>query len=720
MAPERSAGEQAEIYYKSIDQVSTVDGRDAIFTRELAPFLSEGAFHRYRAIVEVEALIALSESDFPGGPQIDETVKSEIRGFYSPDLFDPRIVMQYDHIGRLKPGETEESRKKPLEHDVKAVELYLGELFDTSGHGELIEWIHFAVTSEDINNIALNLMLRDAVNKSWLPQAISIMDKLADLAQEHADTPVLGRTHLQPASPTTYGKRFATHLANIMEITNDISEVRLAAKFSGPVGNDNSMTTLAPDFNYQAFAKKFVEGFGFNYLETTGQTNNHVAIVDLFQQIKLVNTTVANISDNIRLGILLGEIVQKPREGHIGSSVMPHKVNPWRLETGEETLNSSSRQIDGLADGLIKTQLERDSGDHAWERSYGEMLGKSLAGLSYIVEDLGVISVDNIKTEVELENHYEVLAEPLQIAGRMEGDADSYMKIKEATRGQQLNLEAYQDLVLASIRDTERQAVLLNLTPTTYVGRAPEIARETAEKYRQFRTTIERGILDDSHAVDAVLFDFDNTLNFGDKDELMARLTEIALQMGLEFSPEEIIEIGSRSDWREMKQIMAGMQATKNPDLPITTEEIEAVNKVVSGTLDHYFYMQEGTIEMLEALKSSGKKLGLVTTRGSNSLPRLLEQRHKIDKYFDVIVDRDKTDRRKPHPEPIAKALEDLGIKASNRVLFVGDNQNDDIIAGMALGLRTALITTDENDRYGAIPTYRLNGLKDLQRKFGR
>ncbi len=720
MSAEKDLRAREEIYTRSLDQVSTVDGRDAPFTREIAPILSEGAFHRYRAIIEVEALIALSESDFPGKPEIDEMTKSNLRGLTSPDVFDPKIVTEYDHIGRLKDGQEEEQRKYPTEHDVKSVELYLGELFDASGNGHLKEWIHFAVTSEDINNVALNLMFRDAINEAWLPQAVGIMDRLALLAEEHKDTPVLGRTHYQAASPTTYGKRFSEHLEKMMKEVEEMGKVRLGAKFSGAVGNNNAISVLAPDFDYRAFSRDFVERFGFTYLETTNQTNNHIDIVDFLHQIKTMNTIAVSLAENVGLYILQDHVFLAPRPGQIGSSVMAHKApNPWRFETGRGTLDKSSNLINGAADGLIKTDLERDSHDHAWERGYGEMLGMSLAGLAYIADDLAQVRIDTEITEAELERHYEIFAEAIQLALRMEGNPGSYMQIKDATQGKRLNRTQYQDLVMSTIQDPEKRQALLTLRPRDYVGDAPKNAQEAAIRYRELRQKVERGILDDAHAIDAVLFDFDNTLQFGDKEELAARMKEISLRMGLFFSDEEIIEIGNRSDWKEMVKIMARMHSEKSSENPITEEEIEAVNKEVSGTLDHYFTLSEDTVEMLETLKKSGKKMGIVTTRRINSLMRSLK-RYDIEKYFDVIITRDNVDRRKPHPEPIAKALELLGIAASDRVLYVGDKQEDDIIAGNALGLKTALITEEEIDPYGAKPTYKLKRLRDITNRFGR
>lgn len=708
---EANLSDQRGVIMDSLPRVSTVDGRDATYTHELAPFLSEEALHRYRAVVEIEALIAISESEFPSAPYIDDGTKLLLRGAVSDSSFDPKPVAEYDHLGR--------NGIKPLEHDVKAVELYLDELLEERGLSHLKEWVHFAATSEDINNIAMNLMLRDAINLAWLPSVLSIMDRLAELSEEHSDTPVLGRTHLMPATPTTYGKRFSHYLNNMAEVMKNMSRIRLSAKFSGPVGNYNSVTTLAPEFDYEEFARRFVERFGFEFSENANQRNSHISIAELLGQIKIMNTVVTDLSENIRLGLLLGELIQDPREGQAGSSVMPHKVNPWRAESAEGNLERSSSEIDGATDGLIKSQLERDSSDHPWERGYGDMLGKSLIGLKYLDADLGVISVNTELARTELDRHFEVLAEPLQIAGRMEGDPESYMRIKEATRGKQLNQAEYQTLVEAYIQDPDLKQRLLDLTPSTYLGKAPDIARRTVTRYQEFRTKIERGILDDAKAVDAVLFDLDGTLQVGDKDELIARLCEITSRMGLGFNSDEITEFANRSDWRDMRKLMVDAYNKLHLDALISENEFQSVNMEVSGTLDHKFRLAEGAKETLEALIASGKRLGLVTTRGSNSLMRLLRM-HGIDGFFDVIINRDDINRRKPHPEPIAIALKRMGITDTARVLYVGDNQEDDVIAGNALGAKTVLITDEQLDPLGANPTYKFDNIKELAYRFTR
>ena len=219
--------------------------------------------------------------------------------------------------------------------------------------------------------------------------------------------------------------------------------------------------------------------------------------------------------------------------------------------------------------------------------------------------------------------------------------------------------------------------------------------------------------------IDAVLFDFDGTLQVGDKDELHARLTEITSQMNLGFTDEEIFNFGNRSDYREMFALMVNNYNQHHPDTPITGDEFEAVNKEVSGMFDDKFRLADGVIEVLDKLRSAGKRIGLVTTRGPLSLPRILE-RYGISDYFDVIVNRKDVERTKPHPEPVLKALEKLGVEDPSTVVFVGDLQDDDVRAGLTAGVKTVLVSEKPLDPYGAKPTHHFTSLVPIKRHFGR
>lgn len=609
--------------------------------------------------------------------------------------FDASAVAEYDHFGRKGIG--------PLEHDVKSVEVYLREQFNnTLDH--LKEFIHFPMTSEDVNNLAWNLMLRNAINKVWLPKIIEVCDKLAEFAQKYADVPALGLTHGMSASPTTFGKRFAYFLGHFTNVLAQLQKLRLSGKFSGPVGNHNAMTFAAPEFDIEAYAKSFVESFGFRYEPAENQRNSHIEIVRVLNEINLVNTFAADLCENIRHNVMMGWLYQEGKESHVGSSVMPHKINPWFFEVAQGYLEQAVIMTNGAQQGLIPGVFERDLTDHPWERAYGEILGKSLTGLSYISEGLNTLRVNDKKALEELQATPEILSEAVQIVGRLAGIPNIYMTIKMFTRGRKLNLETLHQMIDEVTSDESLRAKLKKLKPETYLGKAPEIARGVAERYAELKPTLQRGLLHRMVGIVAVLFDFDNTLQVGDKDELHARLRAISENMKLDFSESEIMGFGARSDYQEMRKLMVKAYNAKNSGNPITEEMFEAENKKVSGTLDHHFQLAESALDLLSLLKNQGYKLGLVTTRGANSLPRLL-QMHGVEKFFDVIINRTHAKKTKPHPEPIAIALAKLGVKGSNAI-FVGDKQIDDVIAGRALGMQTILITEDLFDENGAIPTY--------------
>lgn len=704
---------QADVIRESQSCLSPMDGREALFTSDLRPYLSEEALHRYRARVEIDALIALSESGFPNIPSMTSGEKTEARGLLNVDVFKPMAVAEYDHLGRNGVG--------PLEHDVKAGEVYLGELMDQKGLSHLKDALHFGVTSEDINNIAWNEMLRDAINNVLLPKVLATMDILAELSDKYAETPVVGRTHEQTASPTTFGKRFSYFLGNMMDVLEEMEKIRLTGKLSGAVGNYNATTAVAPDFDYQEFARKFVKQRGMEFVKNANQRNSHIAVARLLEEIKLFNIVEHDLANHMKDSLMMGLLDLTDDPDHVGSSVMPHKINPWRTEVGEGYLEESSRLIDGAIEGLVESRLERDASDHPWERAYGDILGRSLVGINYILQDFKNVIVNKDVASQELQRLFKVLAEAIQTAGRMEGTPDIYMRIKELTRGKELDREGFEAIVGTYIKDPQLKARLLEITPTTYVGQASKITRDTVGRYRDFRRRIEKGILDEAKSIDAILFDFDGTLNFGDKEELIARLTSISSNMNLDFTEEEIREFGNRSDWREMRTLMVTAYNRKTADKTITETQFQAANDAVSGEFDGKFRLGEDAKEMLKALKTSGKKIGIVTTRGKKSLERLLKS-YGIGDMVDVIVSRDDIDRRKPHPESIIIALDKLGIpqESRHRVLYVGDHREEDIIAGNAAGVRTALISTTLPDHHDAKPYYIFSGLREVKTFFER
>ena len=272
--------------------------------------------------------------------------------------------------------------------------MYLRERLTHEGLGRLNEFVHFPMTSEDVNNIAYNLMLREALNSVWLPKVIEVTDTLADMTLKYAQVPVLGKTHGMNASPTTIGKRFGYTLDKMVDSLTALEQIRLNAKFSGPVGNHNAMTAIAGEFDIDSYAQKFVERFGFEYAGIENQRISHQRIVRLFNEMAILNTFGADLCDNIRQNVMLGWLYQEGKSSHVGSSVMPHKINPWFFEVGQGYFEITNTLIGGMRDGLLMSAFERDLTDHPWERMYGEIIAGSVVGFSYIAEGLQTLRVN--------------------------------------------------------------------------------------------------------------------------------------------------------------------------------------------------------------------------------------------------------------------------------------------------------------------------------------
>ena len=702
--------EQRELYMRSLFNLGNEDGREVLYTHGLRQYLSEGALYRYRAVIMIELLIALSEAAFPNMPTILEDEKVVLRRLVSAEVFDARVAAEYDHFGRNGLG--------PFEHDVKATEYAVRELLVSAGIQHLVTWLYVLMTSEDCNNLAWNLMLRDAVNNGWLPALLDVADKLGDLSERYASASVVGMTHSVKASSTTTGKRFSYALSLIAQAITRLSQLTLGGKFFGSVGNHNPAVVIAPDFDIEQFSRQFVESFGFSFIENVHQRNSHVEIVLLFDEVKRINLFVGDLCENIGRTILAGWLGMQSMPGHVGSSIMPQKTNDWRDEVAIGYFEQSNRMIDGAGSGLIQSVLERDASDHPWERAYGQMLGKSLAGLKYVAEALSMLQVYEDIALQHLGMSVEILSEVLQLAGRTQGTQDMYMVVKQATRGRSIDQGVIDGIINQYISDPPLKERLLALTPATYTGKATEIAIRTAKRYQATRRLVQNGVLDSCLGLEAVLFDFDGTLQVGDKEELHARFTEINRQMNLGFTEQELREFGNRSDYLEMRKLIVAAYKQKPGAKEITEEEFEKVNRQVSGTLDHHLRLAEYALDLLITLKARGVKVGLVTTRGANSLPRLL-QTYGIGDYFDAIIDRTSCDERKPDPTPIVLALKQLAVLPT-RAMYVGDKQKDDIIPGVALGMQTVLINDEELDAYGARPNYHVRSLEPLLRRFAR
>lgn len=575
------------------------------------------------------------------------------------------------------------------------------------------------MTSEDTNNLAFNHMLRDTANEVLLPAVERVADRLAHLAAVYADTPTLGTTHAQKASPTTVGKKFAYLLSDITTVVSELDGMRLSGKFSGAVGNHNPMTVLYPDFDYDAYSKDYVESLGYTYAPVENQRNDHLAVTDFLSTVERLAVVGKDATDNTWLQILDNKLTQRLVAGEKGSSTMSHKINPWRLENAEALFEQAIALMSRAPEGLVASRHERDLSDHDWQRAYGDMIGRVVAGYNYFAVQLDRLAVDEQAARDELAGSAEVLSELVQTAGRISGDADAYDTVVGLTQGRKLDLQGIRDVIDTALPDGELKDRMAAVTPDTYIGVAGDKAREAVLAWHAAKTVLQRGVLDESTSIDAVLFDFDSTLHFGDKDELFARLQAISKGLGSDFTDEEIRGFGARSDYLEMKKMMVTEHNRRFPLNQVTEEQFQEQNDAVSGTFDNLLRPADNAVETISAIRESGKKTGLVTTRGNKSLGRLLVH-HGLDTSFDTVVGRNDCAERKPHPQPLALALERLDIQDPRRAMYVGDLQTDDVGAGNALGMKTALISDQPLDPYGPIPTHQWSSLDELPRFYGR
>ncbi len=697
-----------QLVLDSLNQGTVLAGREKPFTWELDNITSEGALHRYRAEVEVEALINLAERG-PVDIEMTSADKLLLRSLYDEDHFDPSVVIRLDHLGY--------KGQPPLEHDVKAVEVYLAEQLNAYSLGHLKEWVHFGMTSEDTNNLAYNLMLRDATNKVIVPSVARVADRLAHLATVYADTPTLGVTHAQKASPTTVGKQFGYLLSDITKVAEELDGKRLSGKFSGAVGNHNPMSVLFPDFDYDAYSKDFVESMGFTYAPVENQRNDHLAVTDLLSTVSRLALVGKDATDNVWLQILGNKLTQRLVAGEKGSSTMSHKINPWRLENAESLFEQAIALMSRAPEGLVASRHERDLSDHGWQRAYGDMIGRVVAGYNYFAVQLDRLAVDEDGARETLNQSAEVLSELVQTAGRVSGDPDAYDKVVALTQGKKLDLADIREVIDEALPDGELKDRVAAVTPDMYVGVAGEKARQAVLGWHAAKLILRRGVLDESTSIDAVLFDLDDTLHFGVKDEVIAKLTHIFGEFESGFSEEEIKEYSKIHDFNKMVEAMVAEHNVRSSN-KLTVEDFMTANGKVTGSFDHMFYAPPESKEVIQTVRDSGKVTGLVTTRGPISLGRVLDL-HGFSDSFDVIIGGGDVKRRKPHPEPLAIALGKLGINPE-RSIYVGDDQDADVGAAMALGMKTALVGETAPDPYGPKPTYHWENLQPLARLYAR
>jgi adenylosuccinate lyase len=450
----------------SLSALSPLDGRYAAKTDALRPLLSEAGFMHHRVKVEIAWLLALSEAGFAELKPFSTGAKTLLEKI-AADFNDDDAV-------RIKAIEA------VTNHDVKAVEYWLKE--KVQHLPELIaasEFIHFACTSEDINNTSHGMMLKAARDKVLLPALSNVIAKLTEIAHANANMPMMSRTHGQPASPTTLGKEIANVVARLQRGMDRIAAVQILGKMNGAVGNYNAHLSAYPDFDWPAFSRKVVEQrLGLTFNPYTIQIEPHDYIAELFDAVARTNTILLDLNRDVWGYISLGFFKQKTKAGEIGSSTMPHKVNPIDFENSEGNLGMANAVLKHMAEKLPVSRWQRDLTDSTVLRNIGVGLGYTLLAYDSCLRGLNKLEVNPGRMADDLDNNWEVLAEPVQTVMRRYGIENPYEQLKELTRGKGISKDALREFINGLAIPQEAKDRLLVMTPATYVGLAEQLARD--------------------------------------------------------------------------------------------------------------------------------------------------------------------------------------------------------------------------------------------------
>ncbi|MGB5562110.1 MAG: adenylosuccinate lyase [Sedimenticolaceae bacterium] len=450
----------------SLTAISPIDGRYGSKTAELRPIFSEYGLIRQRVIVEVRWLQSLAAH--PAIPEVP--------------AFSPATQEQLEQIVSSF-AETDAQRVKEIErttnHDVKAVEYLLKEKIAGNTELERVnEFVHFACTSEDINNLSHAMMLRDGRDTVLLPLADKVIAAIRALAHAHAEQPMLSRTHGQPATPTTLGKEMANVVARLRRQREQIADTTLMGKINGAVGNYNAHLSAYPEVDWAAHAKQFVESLGIEWNPYTIQIEPHDYMAELFDAVARFNTILIDFCRDIWSYISIGYFKQKTVAGEVGSSTMPHKVNPIDFENAEGNLGIANALFDHLAIKLPVSRWQRDLTDSTVLRNMGVGFAYSTIAWHSALRGIAKLEVNSAALNADLESNWEVLAEPIQTVMRRYGIEQPYEKLKALTRGQRIDQAGMRDFIDGLALPEQVKSSLKAMTPATYIGNAAQQARD--------------------------------------------------------------------------------------------------------------------------------------------------------------------------------------------------------------------------------------------------
>ncbi len=441
-----------------LNAISPLDGRYNNSVEDLSAYFSESALMQYRLKVEIEYIIALGhEKSIQELSPFSKDEQARLRNIYKN--FNTAAAEKVKNI------------ESTTNHDVKAIEYYIQGRIKQSIH----PWIHFALTSEDVNNLSYSLMWQDGLKQVYLPALQAINKYLKRLARKYRNVPMLSLTHGQPATPTTFGKELAVFYGRLDRQIKKIKTHSLMGKFGGATGTWSAHVTASPKTDWPRFASRFIKSFGLEPNLITTQIEDHDSLAESYHQIVRVNSILTDLCRDIWAYISRGVLMQKKVAGEVGSSTMPHKINPIQFENAEGNMGIANALLNHLAVKLPISSMQRDLTDSTTLRNQGVSLGHSYLALKNILKGLGRITINKIQMGNELDNHWEVLAEAVQTILRKSGKPNAYEQLKSLTHGQTINAESMAEFVSGLNISKEDKNILLSLSPKTYVGIAPKL-----------------------------------------------------------------------------------------------------------------------------------------------------------------------------------------------------------------------------------------------------
>lgn len=438
-------------------ELCPLDGRYKDIKELVSPYFAEYSYFQKRVFVEIQWLLYLIKTDVVN---------------YKGDVFKiEEISSKYDLNSYLEIKKYENITK----HDVKAVEYFIDQKLKESNLTELISYVHFALTSEDINNVSYALMIKQFLNEVYYPKIEELLNYLTILSKKYKNTVVLAHTHGQPATPTTFGKEFKVYIYRIKNELQKLKKIKIMAKFNGATGNYSAIKVALPEIDVISFSKNFIESLNLTFNPLTTQIENHDYIVTILDIVRHINNIILDMDIDMWLYISKSYFKLEVIKNEVGSSTMPHKVNPINFENSESNLEVSNGLLVTLSNKLPRSRMQRDLSDSSTMRNLGISFGYSLQGIKETLKGLKKVTINKEQIKLELADEWELLAEPIQTILRKYKIQDAYNKLKELTRGKKVTKKIIEDFINSlEIADCDKK-ILLDLTPSNYIGLANKL-----------------------------------------------------------------------------------------------------------------------------------------------------------------------------------------------------------------------------------------------------